>query len=91
MRAMWRQSVSEGRARRSSSIYRQEHPRARVGRHLFALALVAFAFALVWAAIAPTQAYAQNRSLTLYNTHTHERLTVTYKRNGRFVQVVLIS
>ena len=34
----------------------------------------------------PTGAAAQDRTLSLYNTHTHERLTVTYKRNGRFVQ-----
>ncbi|MEM1287236.1 MAG: DUF882 domain-containing protein [Pseudomonadota bacterium] len=32
------------------------------------------------------EANAQTRSLSLYNTHTEERLTVTYKRNGRFVQ-----
>ncbi|MBV6657649.1 MAG: DUF882 domain-containing protein [Devosiaceae bacterium] len=34
-------------------------------------------------------AQAQTRTLSLYNTHTHERLTVTYKRNGRFVQAGL--
>ena len=33
-----------------------------------------------------SSASAQDRTLSLYNTHTHERLTVTYKRNGRFVQ-----
>lgn len=37
----------------------------------------------------PTTANAQDRTLSLYNTHTHERLTVTYKRNGRFVQAGL--
>lgn len=37
----------------------------------------------------PTIANAQDRTLSLYNTHTHERLTVTYKRNGRFVQAGL--
>lgn len=37
----------------------------------------------------PTTAHAQDRTLSLYNTHTHERLTVTYKRNGRFVQAGL--
>jgi uncharacterized protein YcbK (DUF882 family) len=39
--------------------------------------------------VAPSSALAQNRTLSLYNTHTHERLTVTYKRNGRFVQSAL--
>ena len=29
-------------------------------------------------------AYAASRSLTLYNTHTKETTTITYKRNGRF-------
>ena len=45
--------------------------------------------ALFFALIGSTQALAQDRTLSLYNTHTHERLTVTYKRNGRFVQAGL--
>jgi uncharacterized protein YcbK (DUF882 family) len=34
-------------------------------------------------------AYAQDRSLTLYYTHTKETLTITYKRNGKFDQAAL--
>ncbi|MCW2306123.1 uncharacterized protein YcbK (DUF882 family) [Rhodobium gokarnense] len=30
-------------------------------------------------------AFAETRALTLYNTHTHERATITFKKNGRYV------
>ena len=49
-------------------------------------AMAAAALMAIGALVAPMSAEAQNRTLSLYNTHTHERLTVTYKRNGRFVQ-----
>lgn len=52
------------------------------------LAVAVFGFACLIMA-QPTTANAQDRTLSLYNTHTHERLTVTYKRNGRFVQAGL--
>ena len=45
--------------------------------------------ALALACLGAAGAQAQDRTLSLYNTHTHERLTVTYKRNGRFVQAGL--
>lgn len=45
--------------------------------------------ALSFFAFGATLSLAQDRTLSLYNTHTHERLTVTYKRNGRFVQAGL--
>lgn len=45
--------------------------------------------ALSFFAFGATVSLAQDRTLSLYNTHTHERLTVTYKRNGRFVQAGL--
>lgn len=48
--------------------------------------LLAFAFCILATMAMPAAALAQDRTLSLYNTHTHERLTVTYKRNGRFVQ-----
>jgi len=32
---------------------------------------------------------AENRTLKLYNTHTHENLSVTFKRNGRFIPAAL--
>ncbi|MEM6711426.1 MAG: DUF882 domain-containing protein [Pseudomonadota bacterium] len=53
------------------------------------MALVATLVFLTGIFAAPMSAQAQNRTLSLYNTHTHERLTVTYKRNGRFVQAGL--
>ncbi|MBH0239423.1 DUF882 domain-containing protein [Methylobrevis albus] len=39
-------------------------------------------------AVVPAAA-ADNRTLSLYNTHTKERLTVTFKQNGRFVDAGL--
>ncbi len=36
-----------------------------------------------------TQSVAASRTLHLYNTHTHETLKVTFKRNGRFVPSAL--
>ena len=36
-----------------------------------------------------TQSVAASRTLHLYNTHTHETLKVTYKRNGRFIPSAL--
>jgi uncharacterized protein YcbK (DUF882 family) len=49
--------------------------------------LTALTFFATWRRLASP--LAQDRTLSLYNTHTHERLTVTYKRNGRFVQAGL--
>ncbi|MEM6382119.1 MAG: DUF882 domain-containing protein [Pseudomonadota bacterium] len=54
--------------------------------NLSTLVSCAFLLPLAIMLLFPSAAEAQNRTLTLYNTHTHERLTVTYKRNGRFVQ-----
>ncbi|MBO6676433.1 MAG: DUF882 domain-containing protein [Rhizobiales bacterium] len=52
-------------------------------------ALLVLLTALTFFATGTGFASAQDRTLSLYNTHTHERLTVTYKRNGRFVQAGL--
>lgn len=52
-------------------------------------ALLVLLTALTFFATGTGLAWAQDRTLSLYNTHTHERLTVTYKRNGRFVQAGL--
>lgn len=54
----------------------------------FLLVAASLGFASLMMAL-PTTANAQDRTLSLYNTHTHERLTITYKRNGRFVQAGL--
>ncbi|WP_417767269.1 DUF882 domain-containing protein, partial [Stappia sp.] len=48
------------------------------------MALAAFACALLLPiSIAP--ALAETRTLKLYNTHTHERVSITFKRNGRYL------
>ncbi len=49
----------------------------------------AAAIALVLAFAAATPAAAENRTLSFFNTHTKETLTVTYKRNGRFDRAAL--
>ncbi|GAB5510283.1 MAG: hypothetical protein Rhims3KO_16840 [Hyphomicrobiales bacterium] len=59
---------------------------AHLRRFVLAVAVLGFASMMM---AQPTIANAQDRTLSLYNTHTHERLTVTYKRNGRFVQAGL--
>lgn len=53
-------------------------------RALPALALAAFALALLSSA-SLSPASAETRTLKLYNTHTHERVSITFKRNGRYV------
>jgi uncharacterized protein YcbK (DUF882 family) len=50
-------------------------------------ALVGAVATLVVATAAP--AHAENRTLDLYNTHTRERLTITFKKNGRYVPSAL--
>jgi uncharacterized protein YcbK (DUF882 family) len=59
------------------------------GTGLATLAVLAMLATLLLGSFGISQAQAQDRTLSLYNTHTHERLTVTYKRNGRFVQAGL--
>ena len=58
----------------------------RCHRNGSALKRLAIGGLLASGLLASAPALAQDRTLSLYNTHTHERLTVTYKRNGRFVQ-----
>ncbi|MCC2110719.1 MAG: DUF882 domain-containing protein, partial [Hyphomicrobiales bacterium] len=45
--------------------------------------------ALALASAAATPAMAENRTLSFFNTHTKETLTITYKRNGRFDRAAL--
>lgn len=47
---------------------------------ILALLAVAFLFSL-----AQHAAQAETRSLKLYNTHTKERVTIAFKRNGRYI------
>lgn len=35
------------------------------------------------------KAFAESRTLRLYNTHTHERVEITFKKNGRYVSSAL--
>ncbi|WP_417694359.1 DUF882 domain-containing protein [Roseibium sp.] len=39
-----------------------------------------------WAVWFPASAQAETRTLSLYNTHTHERVKITFKKNGRYLQ-----
>ncbi len=36
-----------------------------------------------------SKAFAESRTLRLYNTHTHERVEITFKKNGRYVSSAL--
>jgi uncharacterized protein YcbK (DUF882 family) len=60
---------------------------SRGGRALRAtLSLSAAAFALLTFSLAPMQgaaAFGETRTLSFFHTHTNERLTVTFRRNGR--------
>lgn len=84
-------SIDVGMNRRSAGLTATALP--FTGSHFAAgmqrLLVVMLFSALLFALFGLSQAHAQNRTLSLYNTHTHERLTVTYKRNGRFVQAGL--
>lgn len=52
--------------------------------------LAAAAVALAWLLVgAADPAHAEKRTLKLFNTHTHETITVTYKKNGRFIPSAL--
>ena len=56
------------------------------------LGLVAAASALLTLASVPTQdaaAFGETRTLSFLHTHTQERLTVTFRRNGRFDEQAL--
>ncbi|MEM8812096.1 MAG: DUF882 domain-containing protein [Pseudomonadota bacterium] len=48
---------------------------------------LAAAAALIGAALVATvaPAHAEKRTLKLFNTHTHETITVTFKKNGRYI------
>lgn len=59
-----------------------------VGSHAVARlkrAVLAAGMALAFAFAANASASAETRSLKLYNTHTKERVTITFKRNGRYI------
>lgn len=61
-----------------------EAPISRLQRHVRALALTVLA-AAVLAVAAAAPARAETRTLKLYNTHTHERVEITFKKNGRYL------
>lgn len=47
-------------------------------------AKIVSAFVVAFACVA-TAAHAQTRTLKLYNTHTKERVSITFKKNGRYL------
>ncbi|SON57223.1 Peptidase M15 [Hartmannibacter diazotrophicus] len=50
---------------------------------------VAAVLLLGLAGLAPARAADDNKVLSLYNTHTHESLRITFKRNGRYIPAAL--
>jgi uncharacterized protein YcbK (DUF882 family) len=48
------------------------------------LRLASAAMIVAAMAVAPSTAAAEDRALKLYNTHTQERATIVFKRNGRY-------
>ena len=62
---------------------------APVRRASRALALRALAFCAVLAGVAAPACASDTRALSFYNTHTEETLTVTFKRDGRYVPEAL--
>ncbi len=47
-------------------------------------------FILMFITLSSAMSYAaENRKLSFYNTHTHERLTVIYKRDGNYIPEAL--
>ena len=51
--------------------------------------VIAAALTLVLLAMTGAEADARTRTLKLFNTHTHERLTITFKKNGRYIPSAL--
>jgi uncharacterized protein YcbK (DUF882 family) len=49
------------------------------------LAAITLALCLSMATFAVAPASAETRTLKLYNTHTHERVAITFKKNGRYL------
>ncbi|WP_425483812.1 DUF882 domain-containing protein [Hongsoonwoonella zoysiae] len=50
------------------------------------MAFAVFASLLVGLCLTTADARAETRTLKLYNTHTHERVSITFKKNGRYIQ-----
>ena len=46
---------------------------------------VAFGLSTVFTAVAPAYSGGETRTLSLYQVHTKERLTITYMKNGKYV------
>ncbi len=65
------------------------HPRElkkRIGKALLSVTVATLVAAAVWAGgTVATVAGGENRSISLYHTHTKESLTVTYMQNGRYI------
>jgi uncharacterized protein YcbK (DUF882 family) len=63
---------------------------ARYRASAAAAAAAAFALALALLVGAPLHAAGSTRTLTLYNIHTKETVTATYKKDGRFVPAEMV-
>ncbi|WP_446696954.1 DUF882 domain-containing protein [Stappia sediminis] len=50
------------------------------------MAFAVFATLVVGLCLTTASARAETRTLKLYNTHTHERVSITFKKNGRYIQ-----
>ena len=58
---------------------------SRLRCRLRSLAAITLAVCLSMATLAVAPASAETRTLKLYNTHTHERVSITFKKNGRYL------
>ncbi len=55
------------------------------GLRVWASAMMIAAACLIALPFTASTAAAETRTLKLYNTHTHERVSITFKKNGRYV------
>lgn len=58
---------------------------SRLRCRIRSLAAITLALCLSMATLAVAPASAETRTLKLYNTHTHERVSITFKKNGRYL------
>src|SRR5690606_25279099 len=82
LRANW------GQARVTRGSAATGRPRRALARVCASLVL-AGAFAMIAESTQTAVANGDTRTLSFYHTHTHERLTVTFKKDGRYDQAAL--
>ncbi|WP_245293185.1 DUF882 domain-containing protein [Mongoliimonas terrestris] len=74
---------------RSTSPLSVRHGSDGRARRLLGALAGALAILVVTGTVAPTTAAAETRTLDLYYTHTKERLTITFKKNGKYIPSAL--